>query len=110
MPRGRKKLTEEEKQKIREGREKALKEKEKQKVSFYISPYQIESYEYGYKVFKKNEENKSKFYTDLTYVFKFLLRERIAKSGVKKIEELYEAIKTAEKEILTSLEEVKSKL
>lgn len=100
---GRKAMTEEHKQKIVEAREKALLEKERNKVHFEVDKFTVESYEYGWRVYETGTVD-HKFFANIIGVGRHLLSEKLRKSGIKQVEEFTEAVKVAEQNIINALE------
>lgn len=87
----------------------AKEKKKKERTEIVIQDFIIESYEYGWRFYKKDEENNKRFYSTLEGVCKSIMEQKIRKSSKKSLEDLIEYLKDLKdfkKEILqaTSLD------
>ena len=99
-----KKLTEEHKKKIQEGREK----KKEEKVYIELKDVIISSYDYGWQV--KYRNNSPVFYTTLKSAIKYIYEQKLITSSAKSIEELIKAIKKTDNYIETITNKLISEL
>ena len=103
---GRKKMTDEHKAKIQEARQKALEEKEANRIELKISTYTIESYDYGFKVFLTSNPAKTFFYPTLKGACLSVLSKKLSATGSRDVQSIVKAIEKAESEIVASLEKI----
>jgi hypothetical protein len=88
-------MTEEHKKAIKKAKE----EREKNKVSFEIDGFIVESYEYGWQIYEINAPVNKLYYTSLHFLLNMIVEHKIKNCGAKSIKDLYKVVTAIETKI-----------